>query len=69
MKVELLWDDSNKQEALMSKTVTATWANLHLAREQSDNATIEATKYVGPHKSHMHQYITKLAHQGQAISP
>jgi hypothetical protein len=31
--------------------------------------TVEATKFVGPYKSRMHQYIIKLAHQGQTIGP
>jgi hypothetical protein len=35
----------------------------------SNSATIEATKFVGPHKSRMHQYIIKLAHRSQTIGP
>jgi hypothetical protein len=35
----------------------------------SNLMTIEATKFVGLHKSHMHQYIIKLAHWGQMIGP
>jgi hypothetical protein len=32
MKVELLWNDSNKQASLIYESVTVTWANLNLAR-------------------------------------
>jgi hypothetical protein len=35
----------------------------------SVSATNEATKFVGPHKSRMRQYIIELAHRGQAIGP
>jgi hypothetical protein len=31
----------------------------------SDSATINATKFTGPHKSRMHQYCLKHAHRGQ----
>jgi hypothetical protein len=34
-----------------------------------NSATVEATKFVGPYKPHMHQYIIELAHQGQMIGP
>jgi hypothetical protein len=35
----------------------------------SNSVTVEATKFAGPYKSRMHQYIIKLAHQGQTIGP
>jgi hypothetical protein len=35
----------------------------------SNTTTIEATKFAGPHKSHMRQYIIELPHRGQAIGP
>jgi hypothetical protein len=35
----------------------------------SNSAIVEATKFVGPHKSHMRQYIIKIVHQGQTIGP
>jgi hypothetical protein len=35
----------------------------------SNSATVEANKFVRPHKSCMHQYIIKLAHWGQTIGP
>jgi hypothetical protein len=31
--------------------------------------TDEATKFMGPHKSHMRQYIIELVHWGQMIGP
>jgi hypothetical protein len=34
-----------------------------------NSATVKATKFVGPHKSRMHQYIINLVHLGQAIGP
>jgi hypothetical protein len=39
MKVELLWDDSNKQASLIFESVVMTRANIHLTREQLDNTT------------------------------
>jgi hypothetical protein len=39
MKVELLWDDSNKQASLIFEGVVMTRANIHLTREQLDNTT------------------------------
>jgi hypothetical protein len=38
-------------------------------RVSSSSATDEATKFAGPHKSRMHQYIIELAHWGQTIGP
>jgi hypothetical protein len=38
-------------------------------RVSSNSAADEATKFVGPHKSHMRQYIIKHSHRGQAIGP
>jgi hypothetical protein len=38
-------------------------------RVLSNSATVEATKFVGPHKSRMSQYIIELAHWGQPIDP
>jgi hypothetical protein len=35
----------------------------------SNSATVEATKFVGPHKSHTRQYIISLVHRGQTIDP
>jgi hypothetical protein len=35
----------------------------------SNSAIVEATKFAGPHKSRMHQYIIELAHRGQTIGP
>jgi hypothetical protein len=35
----------------------------------SNSVTIEATKFVGPHKSRMRHYIINLVHQGQTIGP
>jgi hypothetical protein len=35
----------------------------------SNSATIEATKIVRPHKSHMRQYKINLVHRGQTIGP
>jgi hypothetical protein len=35
----------------------------------SNSVTGEVTKFVGPHKSLMHQYIINLAHRGQTIGP
>ncbi len=35
----------------------------------SNSSTHEATKFVGPHKSHMRQYIINLVHRGQMIGP
>jgi hypothetical protein len=35
----------------------------------SNSATIEATKFAGPHKLYMRQYIINLVHRGQTISP
>jgi hypothetical protein len=35
----------------------------------SNSATDEATKFVGPHKSHIRQYIIELAHRSQMIDP
>jgi hypothetical protein len=35
----------------------------------SNSATDEATKFVGPHESYMHQYIINLVHRGQTIGP
>jgi hypothetical protein len=31
-------------------------------RVSSNSATVEATKFAGPHKYHMHQYIIELVH-------
>jgi hypothetical protein len=31
--------------------------------------TVEATKFTGPHKSRMHQYIINLVHRDQTIDP
>jgi hypothetical protein len=36
-------------------------------RVSSNSVTNEASKFAGPHKSRMHQYIIELAHQGQMI--
>jgi hypothetical protein len=33
----------------------------------SNSATVEATKFAGPSKSHMYQYIINHVHQGQTI--
>jgi hypothetical protein len=38
-------------------------------RIASISVTYAATKFVGPHKSYMHQYIIELAHRGQTIGP
>jgi hypothetical protein len=38
-------------------------------RVSSNSVTVEATKFVGPYKSRMCQYIIKLVHRGQAIGP
>jgi hypothetical protein len=35
----------------------------------SNSVTVQATKFVGPHKSHMRQYIINLVHQDQTIGP
>jgi hypothetical protein len=35
----------------------------------SNSVTIEATKFAGPYKSHMRQYIINLVHRGQTIGP
>jgi hypothetical protein len=35
----------------------------------SNSVTAKATKFAGPYKSCMRQYIIKLAHRGQTISP
>jgi hypothetical protein len=35
----------------------------------SNSVTIEATKFVGPHKSRMCQYLINLVHWGQTIGP
>jgi hypothetical protein len=35
----------------------------------SNSAITEATKFTGPHKSRMRQYIINLVHQGQTIGP
>jgi hypothetical protein len=35
----------------------------------SNSASVEATKFTGPHKSHMCQYIINLIHRGQTIGP
>jgi hypothetical protein len=35
----------------------------------SNSATIEATKFVGPYESGMHQYIINLIHWGLTIGP
>jgi hypothetical protein len=48
------------------------YPNIHhcrCGRVSSNSATDKATKFVGPHKSRMCQYIIKLAHLGQAICP
>jgi hypothetical protein len=34
-----------------------------------NSAIVKATKFAGPHKSHMHQYIINLVHRGQTIGP
>jgi hypothetical protein len=34
-----------------------------------NSATVEATNFVGPHKSNMCQYIINLVHQGHTIGP
>jgi hypothetical protein len=39
------------------------------SRMLSNSATVEATKFAGPHKSRMSQYIINLVHRGQMISP
>jgi hypothetical protein len=46
MKVELLRDDSHKQESLISESVVAIWTNLHIAREQHDTCTVMKTPRV-----------------------
>jgi hypothetical protein len=38
-------------------------------RIASVSATNEATKFAGPHKSRMRQYIIELAHWGKATGP
>jgi hypothetical protein len=38
--------------------------SLQVGRIASDPATISATQFMGPHKSHMRQYCSMLAHQG-----
>jgi hypothetical protein len=35
----------------------------------SNSAIVEATKFVGPHKLCMRQYIINLIHRGQMIGP
>jgi hypothetical protein len=35
----------------------------------SNSATVEATKFTGPHKFCMRQYIINLVHWGQTIRP
>jgi hypothetical protein len=35
----------------------------------SNSAAVKATKFTGPHKSRMQQYIINLVHRGQTIGP
>jgi hypothetical protein len=61
MKVELLWNDSNKQDSLISESVTAIRTNLHLAREQLENMTHAWSRrpYVWP------QFMTTIKESGR----
>jgi hypothetical protein len=43
--------------------------SMKLGEVLSNSVTIEATKFVGPHKSRMCQYVINLVHRGQTISP
>jgi hypothetical protein len=58
--------------ARLSVGVPVHYPGIHHCRRgegSSNSVTIEATKFVGPHKSRMCQYIIKLAHRGQMIDP
>jgi hypothetical protein len=35
----------------------------------SNSATVKTTKFTGPYKSRMRQYVIKIAHRGQTIGP
>jgi hypothetical protein len=61
MKVELLWNDSNKQDSLIFESVTAIRTNLHLAREQLENTTHAWSRrpYVWP------QFMTTIKESGR----
>jgi hypothetical protein len=49
---------------------TLSLLNIHKRGKVSSNsATHDATKFVGPHKSYMRQYIMELAHRGKMIGP
>jgi hypothetical protein len=48
---------------------TITLSSVKYSGVPSISATVKATKFAGPHKSHMHQYIINLVHWGQTIGP
>jgi hypothetical protein len=55
--------------AFVGSPRTIPYTSCGYGRVSSNLVSIDATKFAGPHKSHMHHYIIEYAHRGQAINP
>jgi hypothetical protein len=65
-------DISHMKTSMGSPWVTRTlsyYTSMKWGKVSSNSATIKVTKFVGPHKSCMWQYIINLIHQSQTTGP